>query len=51
MRDEREEGYFADGALVGKVKQGRSSLVEDTTTMVKSEVLFHSANSRDGVSH
>ena len=50
MRDEREEGYFADGALVGKVKQGRSSLVDDTTAMVKSEALFHRSNSRDGVS-
>ena len=48
MRDERDEGYFADGALVGKVKQERSSLVDDTTAMVKSEVLFHSATSTDG---
>ena len=29
MRDQRDEGYFADGALVGKVKQERSSLVDD----------------------
>ena len=35
MRDEREEGYFADGAFVGKVKQGRSSLVDDTTAISK----------------
>ena len=40
MKDEREEGYFVDGALVGKVKQGRSSLVNDTTAMVKSKVFF-----------
>ena len=39
MRDERDEGYFADGASVGKVKQERSSLVDDTTAMVKSEIL------------
>ena len=50
MRDERDEGYFADGASVGKVKQECSSLVDDTTAMVKSEVLFHSATSTDGVS-
>ena len=49
MRDERDKGYFADGALVGKVKQECSSLVDDTTAMVKSEVLFHSATSTDGV--
>ena len=48
MRDEGDEGYFADGALVGKVKQERSSLVEDTTAMMKSEVLLHNANSTDG---
>ena len=50
MRDERDEGYFAEGASVGKVKQVRSSLVDDTTAMVKSEVLFHSATSTDGAS-
>ena len=50
MRDERDEGYFADGASVGKVKQERSSLVDDTTAMVKSEVLFHSATSTDEAS-
>ena len=50
MRDERDEEYFADGASVGKVKQERSSLVDDTTAMVKSEVLFHSATSTDGAS-
>ena len=50
MRDERDEGYFADGASVGKVKQECSSLVDDTTAMVKSEVLFHSATSTDGAS-
>ena len=50
MRDERDKGYFADGALVGKVKQECSSLVDDTTAMVKSEVLFHSATSTVGVS-
>ena len=50
MRDERDKGYFADGALVGKVKQECSSLVDDTTAMVKSEVLFHSATSTDGAS-
>ena len=49
MRDERDKGYFADGALVGKVKQERSSLVQDTTAMVKSEVL-HIATSTDGAS-
>ena len=50
MRDERDEGYFADGASVGKVKQECSSLVDDTTAMVKSEVLFHSVISTDGAS-
>ena len=50
VRDERDEGYFADGASVRKVKQERSSLVDDTTAMVKSEVLFHSATSTDGAS-
>ena len=50
MRDERDEGYFADGASVGKVKQERSSLVDDTTAMVKSGVLFHSATRKDGAS-
>ena len=49
MRDERDKGYFANRALVGKVKQECSSLVDDTTAMVKSEVLFHSATSTDGV--
>ena len=48
MRDEGDEGYFADGALVGRVKQERSSLVEDTTVMMQSEVLLHSATSTDG---
>ena len=47
MRDEGDEQYFADGALVGKVKQERGSLAEDTTAMVKSEVLLHSATSTD----
>ena len=50
MRDQGDEGYFADGGLVGKVKQERSSLVEDTTAMVKSEVLLHSATSLGGAS-
>ena len=50
MRDERDEGHFADGASVGKVKQECSSLVDDTTAMVKSEVLFHSATSTVGAS-
>ena len=50
MRDEGDEGYFADGALVGKVKQERSSLVEHTTAMLKSEVLLHSPTSTDGAS-
>ena len=50
MRNEGDEGYFADGALVGKVKQERCSLVEDTTAMEKSEVLLHSATSTDGAS-
>ena len=50
MRDKRDEGYFADAASVGKVKQERSSLVDDTTAMVKSEVLFHSATSADRAS-
>ena len=46
MRDEGDEGYFADGASVGKVKQERSSLVEDITAMV----LLHSATSTDRAS-
>ena len=50
MRDERDEGHFADRALVGKVKQELSRPVEDTTAMVKSEVLLHSATSLDGAS-
>ena len=50
MTDEGDEGYFADGALVGRVKQERSSLVEDTTVMMQSEVLLHSATSTDGAS-
>ena len=50
MRDERDEGYFADGASVGKVKQERSSLVDDTTAVVKSEIPFHRATSTDGAS-
>ena len=50
MRDEGDEGYFADGALVGKVKQERSSLVEHTTAMLKSEVLLYSPTSTDGAS-
>ena len=50
MRDEGDEGYFADGVLVGKVKQERSSLVEDTTAMLKSEVLLHGPTSTDGAS-
>ena len=50
MRDEGDEGYFADGALVGKVTQERSSLVEDTKAILKSEVLLHSATSLDGAS-
>ena len=50
MRDERDERYFADGASVGKGKQEHSSLVDDATTSVKSEGLFHSATSTDGAS-
>ena len=46
----RRRGIFADGALVGQVKQEPCSLVEDTTAMVKSEVLLHSATSTDGAS-
>ena len=36
VRDEGDKGYFSDGALVEKLKQGRSSLVDDAM-MVCSE--------------
>ena len=36
VRDEGDKGYFSDGALVEKLKQGRSSLVDDAM-MVYSE--------------